>query len=294
MIVTAEMIAVYLNKTLYGNDIELQQPASMNHLRKNTLVFAKDYSEESSQILNRENCILAIVHPQFHKRLQCSYILSPRPRLDFARAVQRFFSPPAAEDIAPTARIGRNTVIGSQVSIGEYCVIGNNAVIGTGTRIQHHVVIADHTIIGENCYIKSHSVIGEDGFGFEPDEDNIPIRLPHLGKVILGNHVEVGASAVIARGTLDNTLIDDHVKIDDQVFIAHNVHIGKNSLVIAGAEISGSVRIGSNCWLGPNCCLMNGIEIGSGSLIGIGSTVLHSADSNQVIAGNPAHIIKKK
>ena len=112
-------------------------------------------------------------------------------------------------------------------------------IIEEGTKINHNVVISDNVKIGKNCYIKSGAILGEDGFGFDFEKDGIPIRIPHIGSVVIGENVEIGSNTVIVRGTLNDTIIEDNVKMDDQVCIAHNCKIGKSSLVIAFAEISG-------------------------------------------------------
>ena len=147
------------------------------------------------------------------------------------------------------------------MTIGEYSVIGNNVVIGDGTEIRHHVVIGANTVIGKDCLIKSNTVIGEEGFGFERDKQGLPTRIPHLGRVIIGHSVELGALNTVMKGTIDDTIIEDHVKTDDHVHIGHNVRIGRGCLITACSEISGSVEIGEMTWLGPNCSVMNGISI---------------------------------
>jgi len=292
MAVRAQEIAVYLGKDLNGMDRDVIKPCSLNNCIEGGLVFLKKYNESILSILSEHKNITAIVTPEYHGKISCSYVISDNPRLDFARVLQKFFTPKALPGIADTARIGRNVSLGKDVTIGEYSVIGNDVVIGDSTEIRHHVVIADNTVIGRDCLIKSNTVIGEEGFGFERDEMGVPIRIPHLGKVIIGNNVEIGASTVIARGTLDNNVIGDNVKIDDQVFIAHNVFVGQSSMIIAEAEISGSAHIGEMTWLGPNCSVMNGITIGSNCFIGLGTVVTKSLPDNVIAAGCPARILK--
>jgi UDP-3-O-[3-hydroxymyristoyl] glucosamine N-acyltransferase len=269
------------------------KPCSLNHCCDGGLVFLKKYNENMESILSEQQNITAIVTLEYEGKLSCSYVISENPRLDFARAVQRFFVPAKIPNIAETARIGSGVELGADVIIGEYSVIGDGVIIGNNTEIRHHVVIYDNTIIGRNCLVKSNTVIGEEGFGFERDENGVPVRIPHLGRVVIGDNVEIGASTVIARGTLEDTIIESNVKIDDQVFIAHNVVIGSNSMIIAEAEISGSSKIGANSWLGPNCCVMNGITIGDNCFIGLGTVVTKSIPDKVVVAGSPAKILRK-
>ena len=244
MAVRAKEIAVYLGNELHGADRDVIKPCSLNNYYEGGLVFLKKYNDNMMNILSEQENITAIVSPEYYGKLLCSYVISDNPRLDFARVLQEFFAPKAIPGNAETARVGHNVSLGKDVIIGDYSVIGNDVLIGDGTEIRNHVVIGDNTVIGKDCLIKSNTVIGEEGFGFERDELGVPIRIPHLGRVVIGNNVEIGASTVIARGTLDDTVIENNVKIDDQVFIAHNVFVGKCSIIIAESEISGSAHIG--------------------------------------------------
>ena len=136
-------------------------------------------------------------------------------------------------------------------------------------------------------------LIGEEGFGFEFEEDGTPIRIPHLGGVEIGDYVEVGNFTAIARGTLKNTVIHSHVKIDNLVHIAHNCIIGSKTMVIACAEVSGSSVVGEGCWLGVGCSTMQKIRIGHNSLVGVGSVVLKDVEAGSVVAGNPAKVVRQ-
>ena len=163
----------------------------------------------------------------------------------------------------------------------------------SGTElIRNHVVIYDSTVIGNNCLIRSSTIIGEEGFGFERDKEQVPIRFPHIGRVVIGNNVEIGALSTVARGTLDDTWIGDNVKIDDHVHIAHNVHIGKNTIITACSEVSGSTSIGANSWLAPNCSIMNGISLGENVFVGLGAVVTKPVESGRVVVGNPARVLR--
>lgn len=220
-------------------------------------------------------------------------ILVANPRLAFARILAEFFQEPPSEKIAQTARIGRNVRIGAHVTIGDFCVIGDNVVIGDYTELRHHVVIGRNVTIGKSCLIKSHSVIGEEGFGIEKDEDGMNIRVPHLGGVSIGDHVEIGALNTVCSGTVEPTSVADFVKTDDHVHIAHNCHLGMNSILTACAELSGSVTIGKNVWLGPNCSLLNGINIGDNAFIGLGAVVTKNCSPDGMYAGSPARLLRR-
>jgi len=291
---SASQIADYLGIELCGKDIEIYQPCSFNNIKVFSVCYARLFNEELINTLNMHENILVIASPQYRNRLICTYIISNTPGVDFARILQNFFkSKKNIEGIAKTAIIGKKVIMGKGIKIGKYSVIGDNVVIGDNTEIRSHVIIADNTIIGKNCLIKSHVVLGEEGFCFEMDENGVPIRIPHLGKVVIGNFVEIGASTIIARGTIDDTIINDNVKIDDQVFIAHNVIIGENTLVTAGAVIAGSAQIGTNCFIGVNSSVKNRITIGENVLVGMGAVVRRSVKENVVVTGNRMKLFKK-
>ncbi|HBP23319.1 MAG TPA: UDP-3-O-(3-hydroxymyristoyl)glucosamine N-acyltransferase [Planctomycetes bacterium] len=178
--------------------------------------------------------------------------------------------------VHPTARIGENVVLKKGVTIGAHTVIEPN------------VVIEENVTIGESCLIRANTSIGSDGFGYSRDPSGRPVKFIHLGSVVIGDHVEIGACTCVARGTLGNTVIEDHVKIDNLVHIAHNCTIKRGAFVIACAEVSGGVTVGENAWIAPNATLRDAISIGGGSTIGLGAVVTKSVEANSVVLGNPA------
>jgi UDP-3-O-[3-hydroxymyristoyl] glucosamine N-acyltransferase LpxD len=279
--VKAVEIAKFLNSELLGNNIVLNNVTSLNNVKKSSLIFSKNNNIN----INIECLILVSTTYLEDKNNNYSIIKVNNPRLAFAKVVNEFFITKKKKKIDVTAIIGVNCNIDSAVSIGANSVIGENVAIGINTIINNNIVIYDNTVIGDNCYIKSGSIIGEDGFGFDFEEDGSPVRIPHIGKVIIGNNVEVGAKNTIARGTLNDTIIDNNVKIDDQVHIGHNCTIGENTIIAACSEISGSVNIGKNCWIAPNSSIIQKVKIGDNVTIGIGSIVTKNIESNKKIMG---------
>lgn len=156
----------------------------------------------------------------------------------------------AATTLADDVRIGAHVVIGdgcaiaAGVSIGHGTVIGRDVVLGTGTVLHANVTLYHGTIIGARCIVHSGAVIGSDGFGFEPQSDGTWQKVPHIGVVVLGDDVEIGAGTTIDRATMGRTEIGVGVKIDNLVHIAHNVVVGANTVVAAQVGIAGSTRLG--------------------------------------------------
>lgn len=292
----SSVIAQLLNRDLVGNDVIIKSFSQLSNIERNTVVFAKRYSDELVKLLNTHNDILAIVTNDYHGLLNCSHILSKNPRLDFIKVLTAFFDPadPDKGKIDLTAVIKDGALIGKNVTIGANCYIGHQVIIGDNTVIHPNVVIDSCVSIGHDCEIKSGTVIGQSGFGFERNEQGEPIRFPHLGKVLIGNHVSIGANNTIDRATLGATILEDYVKTDNLVHIAHNDVIRRGSLITAGAIFSGGVTVGEQSWVAPNSCFMQQITIGRNSTIGLGAVVLKSVDDNSIMVGNPAHKLDKK
>jgi UDP-3-O-[3-hydroxymyristoyl] glucosamine N-acyltransferase len=166
--------------------------------------------------------------------------------------------------------------------------IGYEVSIGEGTIIHSNVTIYSGVTIGDNCTIMAGAVIGSEGFGYEKDEDGDLFKIAHLGGVVIGNNVDIGANTCIDRGTLGHTIIEDGVKIDNLVHIAHNAHIKKGSVIIANAMIAGSVVVGENSWVAPSSSIREGLKIGNNALVGLGAVVVKDVDSHTIVKGNPA------
>jgi len=224
----------------------------------------------------------------------CTHLVSDQPRRDFGRALNLFFANNPEAHIAETVIVHPLARLGENVSIGHNSVIEEGVVIGNHTIVGHNTTILARTKIGSHCVIGSNTVLGSLGFGFEQDEAGEWVRLPHIGNVVIEDNVEIGSSTVVARGTIIETRLCRNSKIDDNVFIAHNVLVGENSVVIANAEVSGSVMIGKNCWIGPASTIIQGVRIGQNSLIGIGSVVIRDVEENEVVAGNPAKVLRRQ
>ncbi|SHK82780.1 UDP-3-O-[3-hydroxymyristoyl] glucosamine N-acyltransferase [Marinobacter antarcticus] len=165
--------------------------------------------------------------------------------------------------IGPNAVIEADVVIGEQVVIGAGCVIGARTSIGPGSIIRARVTLAHDVVIGQRCHILSGAVIGSDGFGFANEKGQWH-RIAQLGRVILGDDVEVGANTTIDRGALDDTIIGNGVKLDNLIQIAHNVRIGDHSAMAAMVGIAGSTRIGSHCVFGGASGVAGHLEIANG------------------------------
>ena len=162
--------------------------------------------------------------------------------------------------IANFVNISDGVVIEDDVIIGSGVFIGENSVVRNGSKIYANVSIYDSVEIGKNCIIHSGAVIGSDGLGFAKEKGKW-VKIEHLGKVIIGDNVEIGSNTSIDRGSVGNTLIEDDVKIDNLVHLAHNVKIGSGTAIAANSAVAGSSSIGKNCTLAGCCAVVDNIEV---------------------------------
>jgi len=166
----------------------------------------------------------------------------------------------ATASIGATAVIGEGAFIGAHSVIGEGCSIGVNVSIGCRARLYPRVVVYHGCVIGDDLIAHSGVVIGADGFGIAMDQGRW-IQIPQIGRVVIGNDVEIGANTTIDRGALDDTVIEDGVKLDNQIQVAHNVHIGAHTAIAGCVGIAGSTTIGRYCRIGGSAGILGHLKI---------------------------------
>lgn len=195
------------------------------------------------------------------------------------------------------------------VTLGQNCVIEDGVEIGEGTQIGHNVTIARNVRIGKGCEIGANSslshceigdatiihngvMIGQDGFGFAPSPRGV-LKVPQLGRVIIGSQVEIGAGSCIDRGAIEDTRIGDCTKIDNLVQIGHNVVLGRFCFIAAQAGIAGSTEIGDGVMIGGQAGFAGHIKIGNGASVAAQSGVMSDVPPGNKIGGSPALEIRK-
>ena len=151
--------------------------------------------------------------------------------------------------VAPGAVIESGVQIGEGSYIGPGCVLRRGARIGAGSRLEANVYVGPDCVLGARALVQPGAVIGGRGFGLARTRSGW-IDVPQLGRVIIGDDVEVGAATCIDRGALEDTVIADGVKLDNQIQIAHNCRIGARTAIAACVGIAGSTQIGADCLIG--------------------------------------------
>lgn len=187
-------------------------------------------------------------------------------------------------------------VIGPDVEIGAHSVVGANAVIAAGVRVGRHCSVGagasvSHALIGDHVIIHPGVRIGQDGFGFAMGAKGHR-KVPQLGRVIIQDHVEIGANTTIDRGSSRDTVIGEGTKIDNLVQIAHNVVIGRHCVIVAQVGISGSCTLGDFVVIGGQAGLAGHLTIGSGAQIAASSGLMHSIPAGEKWGGTPAQPLK--
>ena len=220
-------------------------------------------------------------------------ILTPQPYLYYARVAQWLNPAPDAVpgahpsavvegECAPDASIGAHVWIGpgakvgANAVIGPNCSIGQGVEVGAGTRLASNVAIYSGTRLGERCLVHSGAVIGADGFGFARELDGAWVKIPQVGRVLIGNDVEIGAGTTIDRGALGDTVISDGVKLDNQIQVGHNVQIGAHTAIAGCVGIAGSAVIGMRCTVGGGAVILGHLTIADDVNVSAGTLVAKS------------------
>ncbi|HEX4943994.1 MAG TPA: UDP-3-O-(3-hydroxymyristoyl)glucosamine N-acyltransferase [Usitatibacteraceae bacterium] len=169
----------------------------------------------------------------------------------------------ASAEIGPFAVIAAGARVGERACIGAGSVVGEGASIGDDTILYPRVTVYHACVVGARCILHSGAVIGADGFGMAPDAGRW-VKIPQVGRAVLGDDVEVGANTTIDRGALGDTVVEDGVKIDNQVQVAHNCRIGAHTVIAGCVGISGSVVIGRHCLIGGGAGIVGHITLCDG------------------------------
>jgi UDP-3-O-[3-hydroxymyristoyl] glucosamine N-acyltransferase len=211
------------------------------------------------------------------------------------------------QDIHPTAVIHSTAVIGTGCQIGAGCYVGKNVKLGNSVILYPNTTILDNTTIGNNTTIWSGSVvrercvigsycilhpnvsIGADGFGFRPAPDGKELlKIPHIGNVIIGNGVEIGANSCVDRGKFSATIVGDGCKIDNLVQIGHNSKMGRCCIMAGASGLAGSVTLGDGVVVGGGSCISDHVTLGNGVQVGGASGVITDFADGKKILGYPA------
>jgi len=240
------------------------------------------------EVLKNTRASVIILQPKQIKDAPKGAVLlvTDSPRSEIVKILSFIYAPVKRPGIARGATVMRGAKLGKNVVIEPGAYIGSAAIIGDNTVIGPNAFV-DNATIGSDCSIHACSVIGKDGFGFII-QDGKTIHIPHVGRAILGDRVNVGSNSIIERGTLGDTTVGDDTKIGNLVQIAHNCKVGKGCFMTGNIGISGAVTIGDNVMIGGGTVINNKVNVGANVQIGGGSALLKDIPSGETWIGYPA------
>jgi len=293
-----------LNKKIYGiNNLTDSKSSEITFFDKlgylkeaqNTKALACIVNEKLKKYLNKNTIPIISKNPliDFYKIVSLFYPDSSydNEKIDFISSakLKNFFNKSIFFGnnclIDKTVKIGNNTIIGNNVLIKKGVHLGKNCLIGSN-------VIIENSLIGDRIVIKSGTLIGQTGFGFKFINKK-KFKLPHIGRVIIENDVQIGSLCTLDRGSLGDTVIGEFSSIDNQVQIAHNVKIGNNCMIAAQVGIAGSTVIGNYVKIGGQAGLSGHLRIGNNVKIGGKSGVISNIEDNNTVMGYPAKNIRE-
>ena len=297
------MMKYAVGRIVEGKPFDITGMSYIGAPRSNTAMFITKKVEHLLLVLNEvEECLVfaetGIEVPEDLEQKH-AFHFSEKPQLSYARFANEFAEERFKEEkelkfnLMPAGYyVSEDVEIPDDAYIEPGCVIGPDVKIGKNARILAGTVIK-HTYIGNDFFSNEYAVIGANGFTMAEDEDGNKLRIPTLGRVVIGDNVEIGAHDNISCGSGGDTIIENFVKIDALVHLGHDVILQENVEITAGGIIGGFDNLGAHAYVGINAVLRNRINVGEKAIIGMGSTVTKSVEANVVVAGNPARLFNK-
>jgi UDP-3-O-[3-hydroxymyristoyl] glucosamine N-acyltransferase len=304
---TASAIAELVGGTLEGDGgAEVRALAPLDRAKPADLSFLA--SARYARLYERTQASAVLIAPEFSEleTSAAARIIVERPHDAMLTVLPTLYpAVPHAPGVHPTARIGRGATLGQDVTIGAYAVIGDAATIGDRTWVDSHVSVgpgvavgADRrlfpsvtlysgTTIGARVTVHAGARVGSDGFGYV-FRNGVHDKIPHVGRCIIEDDVEIGANTTIDRGSIDDTVIGAGTKIDNLVQIGHNVRVGRLCLIMAQVGIAGSARVGNGVVLAGQAGVGGHVSIGDRAKIAGQAGVFGDVPANETWSGYPA------
>ena len=249
-----------------------------------------------------------VLHPDMAAEVPagCTAIVTPEPYLGFARICALFHPLPQPQGgVHPTAVVAPGAMLGEGCEIGPYAVIGAGATLGPGCVIGPHAVIGAGCVLGARCRLHAHAsmqfciagddvvlhagaCVGNEGFGFATTRAGEFVTMPQLGRVILGDRVEIGANSTVDRGSGHDTVLGPGTRLDNLVQIGHNVRTGRGCVIVALAGISGSTVLEDHVMVAAQAGLTGHLRIGAKARIGAQAGVMNDVPAGTDVVGSPA------
>lgn len=307
---TTGQIARLVDAEIIGrDDLVIHRPAALEDAQPGDICFIRSSEYAGRWATSRGSAALVSrgIDVPGHDAQSRALLVVPDADLALVRLLEQLDaqSPAAPAGVHPSAVIDPDAEVSPDASIGPHCVIsagarigagvhlvslvhiGPGAVVGEGSTLHSGVVVYARCVVGRNAVLHANVVIGADGFGYVAGKAG-PVKVPHLGNVVLGDDVEIGAGTCIDRAKFGSTRIGSHTKIDNLVQIGHNCTIGEGCIICGHCGIAGSVRIGDGVTIGGKVAIVDNISIGRGASIGGGSALVNDVPEGETWIGVPA------
>ena len=292
MSMTLKALVDALGGELVGNDVQVDRVSSLANAQAGSISFITDTKYRKSLAETKASAVILAKQNKALTDLPC--IVTDNPYAYFAQ-VSALLNPKAAaikgihpsavvghgSEIADSCSLAANVVIGENVKLadgvvlGVGCVIGDDVIIGEASQLQANVTISANCSVGAHCNIASGAVIGADGFGYA-NQEGAWVKIPQVGRVLIANHVDIGANTTIDRGALDDTIIAQGVKLDNLIQIGHNCVIGEHTVIAGCVGIAGSAKIGKRCRIGGAAMILGHLEIADDVTVSPGTMITRS------------------
>ncbi len=283
----AEKLGCHL---LGDGSITVSHVSSLQSATSESLVFVEDTQHLGAAL---RSSAAAVIAGDFAISAESKPILiSPQPRLTFARAAWLLRDPARGRAIHPSAivpasaEIGKNVAIGARALLGEHVKIGDETSISAGSVIGEGVAIGSHcrldpnvtiypgTTLGDRVIVQAGAVLGSAGFGYVRDSQTGRYeQFPQVGRLVIEDDVEIGANSTVDRGALDETRICRGTKIDNLVHVGHNVRIGQDVVIAAQTGLSGSAVVEDHVIIGGQVGIADHVRIEEGAILGAQSGI---------------------
>ena len=283
-------------------DVIIDRVATLDSAGEGAIAFLSNPKYRGRLAGTRASAV--IVAPDDAQATALPKLVTANPYAAYAR-VAAILHPPRAPApgvhptavVAGSARVAASAAIGAHAVIGERAQVGERAAVGAGTVVGEdctvgddcllypRVVVYPRSAIGPRTIVHSGAVIGADGFGMA-EQDGRWLKIPQLGRVVVGADVEIGANTTIDRGAIGDTVIDEDVKLDNQIQVGHNCHIGAHTAIAGCVGIAGSTTIGRNCKIGGAAMISGHLDIADGTVISASTGVFDSIRSPGVYTGS--------
>ncbi len=305
MSLTVGDIAVRFGCELRGDpDQRVDRVASLQDASGSAIAFLANPAYQN--ILPETRAAAVILNPQYADSCPTTALVTGNPYLVYAQVAAKLH--PAASirpgvhasaavgessrlpdscEVSAGAVIGADVVLGERVYVGPNAVIQDRSRIGDDTRLLAGAVLHHDVFVGARCIIHAACVIGSDGFGNAQDASGAWVKVPQLGRVVIGDDVEIGANCTIDRGAIGDTRINNGARLDNLIQIAHNVVIGEHTAIAAQVGIAGSTTVGARCMLGGQCGVNGHIAICDDVYLMGGTKVTNSIEKPGVYGGPP-------